>query len=359
MEKERILFLGYTMDMGGAERALVNVINLLNDYYNIDLLLLERKGELLKEIPKEVNITEIGKHNFSYLLFRFIPLFRKYKINKLTNKQYKLACAFMEGRAATWLTDMRQTCHKIAWIHNDVKEFDIGISDREINKTYHQLDKVYVVSKHSKNSFCEKYHFDNDKVEVIYNLIDEGDILKKAELLKVKKDKFTFINVARMRKQKRHDRLLRCAYNLKQMGYDFNLWLVGSGPLEEEIKALIEELNLGDIVKLWGLQENPYPYIKAADYFVMASDHEGYPLSLLESLLLKTPVVTTDVSGAQEIVKDNKYGLICAISEEALTKAMQDVLDNPHTDIANNLKKYQGNNGEITKQLLKIFKVHH
>ena len=263
----------------------------------------------------------------------------------------------MEGRAATWLTDMKQDCHKIAWIHNDVKEFNIGVKDKEIKNTYSKLDMIYVVSNHSKNSFCEKYHISESKVAVIYNLIDEADILKKSDLFEIEKDKFTFINVAKMRKQKRHDRLLKCAYNLKQMGYDFNLWLVGNGPEEENVKSLIKELDIKDIVKLWGLQENPYPFIKAADYFVMSSDHEGYPLSLLESLLLKTPVVTTDVSGAKEIIKDNKYGLICDINEESLTKTMQEVLENEHKDIQNNLKKYKGNNEEIIKELLKIFKV--
>ena len=347
------------MEMGGAERALVNVINLLEKYYDIDLILLEKKGELLKDLPKSINIYEVGKKSLSYILFRFVPLYRKYKINKLTKEKYSLACAFMEGRAATWLVDMKQKCHKIAWIHNDVKEFNIGISEREIKKTYSKLDKVYIVSKHSQDSFCEKYNIDFKNTEVIYNLIDEEGILKKASLLNVPKDKFTFINVSKMRKQKRHDRLLKCAYNLKEMGYDFNLWLVGSGPLEEEVKSLIKELGLENTVKLWGLQENPYPYIKAANYFVMSSDHEGYPLSLLESLLLKTPVVTTDVSGAKEIIKDNKYGLICEINEEALTKAMQEVLDNPHKEIIDNLKKYQGNNKEIINQLLKISRVNH
>lgn len=355
--KKKIVFFGYTMEMGGAERALVNVIKILTKYYDIDLVLLEKKGELLKDLPSSVKIIEIGKKGISYLLFRFVSLYRKYKINKLTNKKYDIACAFMEGRAATWLTDMKQNCHKIAWIHNDVKEFNIGISDKEIKNTYSKLDMIYIVSIHSKNSFCEKYHISEDKVRVIYNLIDEDDILKKSTLEDIKKDKFTFINVSKMRKQKRHDRLLKCAYNLKQSGYDFNLWLVGSGPLEDEIKSMINELNLNDVVKLWGLKENPYPYIKSADYFVMSSDHEGYPLSLLESLLLKTPVVSTDVSGAKEILKNDKYGLICDINEESLTNAMKSVLDNPHKNIENNLKKYKGNNEEIIKELLKIFKV--
>ena len=356
MRKKRLLFFGYNMEMGGAERALVNVINVLVKYYSIDLVLIQKRGELLKDIPNKVNIIEIRKNIFGYILFRYIPFFRKRKINKLTNKKYDIACAFMEGRAATWLIDMKQKCHKIAWIHNDVKEFNIGISDKEIIDTYSQLDKIYIVSIHSQESFCEKYNIDKNKTEVIYNLIDEDDILKKANLINVEKTKFTFINVSKMRRQKRHDRLLKCVANLKKMGYDCDLWLVGNGPLEDEVKSIINELKINDMVTLWGLKENPYPYIKNADYFVMSSDHEGYPLSLLESLLLKTPVVTTNVSGAKEILRDNEYGIICGIDEESLTVAMKSVMDNDYQYIRNNLKKYKGNNEKIIKQLLEIFK---
>ena len=358
MKKKKLLFYGYTMQMGGAERALINVINVIKDYFDIDLILLEAKGELLKEIDKSVNITEIRKNIFSYILFRYIPFFRKRKINKLTyNKKYDIACAFMEGRAATWLTDMKDNCYKIAWVHNDVFDFSIGISDKEIIKTYNKLDKIYVVSIQSMEHFCSKYNISRDKVQVIYNLIDEEDVLTKAKLEKIKKDKFTFVNVAKMRNQKRHDRLLECAYNLKKDGYDFNLWLVGNGPLFEDVKKQVNDLDLNDVVKLWGLKENPYPYVAAADYFVMSSDHEGYPLSLLESLLLKTPVISTNVSGASEILKDGKYGIICDISTEGLTNAMKDAIDNPHKEFKSNLEKYIGNNENIIKQLLKIFKV--
>lgn len=357
MKKKKLLFFGYTMQMGGAERALVNVINVIKDYYDIDLILLEAKGELINDIPKDVNIIQIRNNIFSYCLFRFIPFFRKRKINKLTNKKYDIACAFMEGRAATWLIDMKQDCYKIAWIHNDVNAFNIGISDKEIVNTYSKLDKIYVVSIQSMNNFCQKYNIPKEKAEVIYNLIDEDDILKKASLFKPEKNKFTFVNVAKMRKQKRHDRLLECAYNLKKKGYDFQLWLVGNGPLYDDVKKQIDDLKLNDVVTLWGLKENPYPYVKEADYFVMSSDHEGYPLSLLESLLLKTPVVTTDVSGAREILKESKYGVICEIDTDSLTNAMEEVINNDHKEFRENLRYYKGSNEEIIKQLLKIFKV--
>ena len=359
--KKAIIF-GYTMDMGGAERALLNIINVLKKHYQIDLVLLKKTGVLINEIPKEVNVKSIRQDNFfstfHYIFFRYVPFIRKRIINNLTKEHYALAIAFMEGRAATWLIDMKQSCKKVAWIHNDVSKFNIGISDKEIKKTYSKLDNIIIVSKHSQKSFCEKYHISKEKTQVIYNLIDEDAILKNANNQQITKNKFTFINVAKMRPQKRHDRLIDAVKILKDKGYDFELWLVGNGELEEQIKAQVKSLKLEDTVKLLGLITNPYPYIKTADYFVMSSDHEGYPLSLLEALLLKTPVITTNVSGAKEILEDDKYGIICDIDTNSLANAMERVLNNENIKyIKENLKNYKGSNKEIIKQLFKLFKI--
>lgn len=354
---KKMVIFGYTMDMGGAERALINVINILKNYFEIDLVLIKDTGVLMKDVPDCVNVIAIRKNLFKYVLFRYIPYFRKKIIRKITSsKEYDVAVAFMEGRAATWLVDMDQKCKKIAWIHNDVNSFDIGISEKEIKDTYNKLDDIVVVSKQSMDSFCTKYNISKDKVRVIYNLIDEEDILKKADLVDVTKDKFTFINVAKMRPQKRHDRLLKAVSILKNEGLDFKLWLVGNGPLEEEVRKQIIELDISDYVEMLGLKENPFPYIKKADFFVMSSDHEGYPLSLLESLLLKTPVISTDVSGAREILYDGKYGIICDISLDSLVDTMREVLNKKKFgQIEKNLMNYKGSNDVIIKQLKDLF----
>ena len=357
--KKNVVIYAYTMEMGGAEVALINILNLLKDKYNIDLILLEKKGVLLDKVPSTVNVKEIKTNIFKYILFRFFPIFRKKIINKLSDQKYDLAIAFIEGRAATFLMDLNQNCKKIAWIHTDVAKYDIGISELEIKKTYNNVDKVIAVSKHAKNSFCNKFSIPDKQVDVIYNLIDEKSILEKSKELKPKKEKFTFINVAKMRVEKRHDRLIEAAKILKEEGFDFKLWLVGNGPLEEEIKELIKKYDVSDKVDLLGLKTNPFPYIKAADYFVMSSDHEGYPISLLESLTLKTKIITTDVSGAREMLGNDQFGYIVENSLEGIVNKMREVMINKDLskNIEKNLKNYKGSNDKIRKQLLKLFDI--
>lgn len=83
-----------------------------------------------------------------------------------------------------------------------------------------------------------------------------------------------------MRPQKRQDRLIHIAKNLKDDGYDFKIQIIGNGPEEDKIKSLIDELDVSDKIELLGLKTNPYPYIKNADCFVLSSEFEGFGIAV-------------------------------------------------------------------------------
>ena len=205
--------------MGGAEKVLTDFLKVLNPHYDIDLALLKAKGELLSEIPENVEIIEMRKSLLPYILFRYIPFFRKIKINKIVNsKDYDVAIGFFEGRSATWVADIKKKIRKIAWVHNDVNYFNIGIGEREIEKSYKMMDAIITVSEQSKMSFSQKYGFSLDSIDVLYNLIDEEGISKKVTENVEPNSCFTFINVGRMRPQKRQDRLVEIAHRLKEKG---------------------------------------------------------------------------------------------------------------------------------------------
>ena len=168
---KKILFFGYTLEVGGAEKVLVDYINELKDKYEIDLVLLQKKGEFLRDLPSNIEVIQLRNNNISYLFFRYIPFIRKRIINKIANKkQYDIAIGFLEGRSATWVADIKKSIRKLAWIHNDVNKFYIGISEKEIKNSYAKIDKIITVSEVAKESFCKKYNFSEEKVNVLYNL---------------------------------------------------------------------------------------------------------------------------------------------------------------------------------------------
>lgn len=354
---KNLLVFGYTMEMGGAEKALADTLNYLNEKCEIDLYLLEKKGSLLENIPSNINVYQMKNNLFIYILFRYVPFFRKILINKIANKKdYGYVFGYMEGRCGTWVSDIKKNIKKYVWIHNDVMKFDIGISNKEIVSTYNKVDKVICVSKDARDNFCLKYNIPKSKTEVIYNFIDEKTILKKAKEFKVKNNVFTFVNVAKMRDQKRQDRLVNAAIYLKEKGYDFKIQLIGDGPNLEKITNMVKDNNIEDKVEILGLKTNPYPYIKNADYFVLSSYMEGYGIVIKEALLLKTKVITTDVVGPREILKDGKFGIIVPNDDESLKYIMEDVLINKdkYVYLENELDNYKGDNEEIKNQTLNL-----
>ena len=355
---KKLLVFGYTMDMGGAEKALVDTLKYLQDKCEIDLYLLEKKGSLLSEIPSNVNVYQMKNNKFIYLLFRFIPFYRKKYINSIFNKKdYGYVFGYMEGRCGTWVSDIKNNnVKKYAWIHNDVFKFNIGISGKEIKKSYNNLTKVICVSNDAKDNFCKKYGISSSKVDVIYNYINEEEILKKADEFKVKNNVFTFVNVAKMRDQKRQDRLVKAAIYLKNKGYKFKIQLIGDGPNLDKIKNMVYTNNVEDVVEVLGLQLNPYPYIKNADFFVLTSYMEGYGIVVKEALLLKKQVLTTDVVGPREILEDGKYGVIIPNDDKAVIEALEDILKNKnkYDYLKKNLLNYKGDNEKIMGQTLKL-----
>lgn len=354
---KKILIFGYTMEMGGAEKALSDTINYLHDKCSIDLYLLEKKGSLLSSIPKDVNIYQMKNNLIHYMLFRYIPFFRKRKINRIVNsKDYYAVFGYMEGRCGTWVADINKKIKKYAWIHNDVVKYDIGISDKEARDSYNKVNKVICVSNQAKDIFCKKYNIRKNKVEVIYNFIDEDKILKKSDEFKINNECFTFVNVAKMRDQKRQDRLVNAAKTLKKEGYKFKIQLVGDGPNYDKIKNMVEQENVNDVVELLGLQENPYPYIKNADVFILSSYMEGYGIVIKEALLLKKKIVTTNVTGPVEILENGKYGIIVDNTDEAIVDIMRKILKEKdiYKNIEKNLSHYKGDNEKIKKQTLKL-----
>ena len=104
---KKLLIFGYTMDMGGAEKALSDTLNYLNKDFDIDLYLLDPVGPLINTLPKNINIYRLKKNLLSYIFFRFIPFYRKKVINKIANKKdYHAAVGYMEGRCGTWVADI-------------------------------------------------------------------------------------------------------------------------------------------------------------------------------------------------------------------------------------------------------------
>ena len=101
------------------------------------------------------------------------------------------------------------------------------------------------------------------------------------------------------------------------------LRIFGSGPLQADLEKLIQKLNLEEVVELSGWTDDLAGEMRKADSFLLSSNYEGWARVLIESLLQKLPVVTTDVGCVHEVVKGGEHGIVVPVDdEEALAKAI-------------------------------------
>lgn len=259
---------------------------------------------------------------------------RKHIYQKMIQGKYDVEIAFLEGPVTRLLSEPNPEAEKIAWIHNDIslvfgEGFKAKIKRRIDEKIYQQYEHLVFVSQENLIDFNNLYTMKNDK-RVIYNYIDKENVLKKTEepVMDITSNVPVFVSVARLVEQKAIDRLIRIHAELIQDGYFHKIYVIGDGPLKEELEKQIQLLNCKDTFILLGKKENPYPYMKQADYFCLLSKFEGYGMVLEEAKILDKFIIITSTA-AREAVQDYEKKLIVANNEEGIYKGLKQLIVDP------------------------------
>ena len=387
---KKILFVINTLNGGGAEKVLVDLLNNLDKkYYVIDLFLFDKQGIYLKSLSREIRVLSsytnknkwmecIAAHVLCRINNRFTrKLFLRY--NKdfthefikranaeelykcfIGNRKYDIEVAFLEGIATKLIAgSKRKGAKKIAWVHTDLVKHGwfkrYFISEQEIQECYNKFDEVVCVSEEIKNVFEATYR---KKATVKWNPIDSKLIKSKSweetDLLLDRKS-FYYVAVGRFTKEKGFERLLNVHVRLIEEGYNVQLWIIGNGELFKSIAGVIKNENLNNSVKLLGFQENPYKYMKNADLYVCSSYVEGLSTTVLEALILGVPVVTTDCPGMNGLLENSKYGFITENSEQGLYNGIKIMLDDKKLYLQyREYAKIRGRQFDITKSMADI-----
>lgn len=350
-QKKKILIRIGSLRHGGAEKVLATFLkNLPSDKYEIDLLLNLYSGKYLTEIPDWINVFYLNKGEmittnrpqdipqkaFRVLYQKTLKTFPKllYKYI-LKNKQYDIEFAAIHGLRDDILNSPQKASKKIVWIHNDLRKTEFhDYTDEEIRKFF-GFDQIMVISEQIQKDFENMARTEEEKKKIvrIYNPLDTQEILTKAEK---KQDVYdfnssvpVFVSVGTVFPQKGFDRLLRVHKRLLNEGFPHKVLIVGDGYDFENVKNLLNELKLEQSVTMLGFTDNPYPFFKAADFFILSSRYEGFPTVLYEAITLKKTIVATDVSGVREMLNDGELGMIVENSEEGIYSGMKTMLTNP------------------------------
>ncbi len=331
--KKKILFTAYSLSLGGIEKALVNLLNVLDENkYDITLILEKKEGIFLEQIPKYIKVLEYhiddNKNIFVRKLKNRIHLLKW----KLKNKnQFDFAISFATYSIPGTHLALSASRKNALWIHNNYYQLYEG-NLKEMKKFFHRIKMkkfkhhVYV-SYDNMNTILKYFPNYKNRSLVCNNMIDYKMIREEAmKPISLKKTVTTFVNVGRHEEhQKRLSRIIDAADRLKREGYQFQVWLVGDGVNHKHYVEQIKTLHLDDVIIFFGKQKNPYPYYKLADAVLLSSKYEGYPVVFVEAMTLNKPIITTAVSDYQEI--ENKYGIVVENNASSIYYAMKEFLE--------------------------------
>ena len=247
-------------------------------------------------------------------------------INKIAFKEdYDVMVAFQYGLSARCVaaTSSCSNILRLAWMHG----YDYGLV---LKKQYEEIGKVICVSR--CNSERLKRELPSIQTDYSYNPIDEKEVQRSGEEpidIERPSDRMLFVTVGRMSPEKGFERLLNICKRLKDEDHKFVLWLVGDGPDFTKLQQQMKTLGLEDYVKFFGRQSNPHKYTSKADAFVCSSFSEGYSTACTEAIMLGVPVITTDVSGAEEIIRDAECGIKVDNDDESIYRGLKEILCQP------------------------------
>ena len=361
--KKKILIRIGSLRHGGAEKVLATFLkNLPKDKYEIDLLLNLYSGKYLSEIPDWVNVIYLNKGEmittnrlqdiprkafrvlYQWIMKRFPKLLYKYILKE---KKYDIEFAGIHGFRDEILQSPIKTSKKVMWIHNDLRKTQFhNYTDEEIRKFF-GYDKILVISKHIQKDFENLAKNDDERSRIvrIYNPLDTEEVLRKSQSLTLEKQTSvpTFLSVGTIFPQKGFDRLLKVHRKLLDEGFPHNIIIIGDGYDFQNIKKLRDELGVQETTEMLGFTDNPYPYFRDADFYVLSSRYEGFPTVLFEAITLKKNIIATDVSGVCEMLENGKLGFIVENTEEGIYEGMKKALVQPSDFQAyqDNLKCYE------------------
>jgi glycosyltransferase involved in cell wall biosynthesis len=356
---KRILFFNDGMEMGGTEKLLVGLLNhLVAKECHITLLLPQpsQKNVLLKEISEKVTVIYLYKGNASHLnrkigenIMIFFPrVFASMK--GLKSENYDLVICFKETFFARIFSKMNNS--KILWIHNILykrkyeansfrERMSVWLNKKQlkvVQTSYSCFNTVVCVSDAAKNAYLDVLHdghMPQQDIRVLYNAVDFSGLKQKAKepISDLPQEQTNFILITRPSPEKRVDRLLNAAFRLKAEGYNFHVYIIGEGMDSELMVKNVSELGLSGEITLMGRTENPYPYILQCKWSLCVSERESFSLTLLESMALDTPVISTDCGGPRDILDGGKYGLLVENSGEGVYNGLKAVLDDPSLSV--------------------------
>ena len=395
---KKILIVSHAMEIGGAERALLGLLETVDTTrYEVDLFLLRHQGELMKYIPAGIRLLPenpkyaclavpfgqvLRRGQLGVALGRFtgkVKAARRVKelglsgendvaleyshkyvlpyVPMISDTQYDLAVSFLTPHY--FVPEKVKAKKKIAWIHTD---YAVVAVDRASQlKMWDAFDAIASISEQVTDSFLKVFPELEKKIRLIPNIMPMGYMRSLTEAFSASQEmpedgSIRLLSVGRFCRAKNFDNVPDICRRLRETGLDVKWYLMGFGGDEALIRRKIADAGMQEHVVVLGKKENPYHYIAACDLYVQPSRYEGKCVSVIEAQILHKPVVITNYATSPSQLKDGYDGIIVPMDNEGCAAGIAAVIRNGELRkmLSENTKKQDYTNAAEIEKLYEL-----
>jgi glycosyltransferase involved in cell wall biosynthesis len=343
---KRLLFITWSVSYGyGTEKSLADVLNRITGAeYEISILPLFKYAESkifdrhIKILDALIDYTAENFDEQAALKEYYGLLASPLLFSRRISEKYDciIAC---NHNAPSYFASYLKGGRKILWIRGDMRELDYRRLEagtgqyRQVKQEYEMqasvlknFDAIAVISEVVEQMLADLFGI-TEHVVRISNSVDCRKILRMSNEEVSLPGKKLFTTLGRLDYNKNQMLLLKAAKEVRKQRSDFIVCLLGDGDDRPALEQYIEENGLKENVRIEGFTENPYPWIKNSIATVLTSRSEGFGLVLVESVLLDTPIISTDVGVAKELIGKYNCGELIGYDEKELADRMLQYLN--------------------------------
>ena len=396
--KSRIFIAIHYMHLGGAETSLIGLLQALDPQkVDVDLFVYSHEGEMMKLIPSYINLLPENPTwsmfekplkvvlKKGYLCMFFARMRAKWRMRQYLKKNnpkdgaaihgylgeevskvlpnlhylgvYNLAISFLNPH--NFVLDHVKAKKKVCWIHTDYTHIDVN-ADLEL-PVWSAYDHVISISEDVTKTFLQIFPSLKDKIVEIENILSPDYVRQRSLLISsediqkemsARGDCINLLTIGRFSEAKKLDEIPAICRGIVEAGVNVRWYIIGYGGSDDYIRKEIEAEGMQERVFLLGKKENPYPYIKACDWYVQPSRYEGKSVVVREAQILCKPVIVTNYPTAPSQIQHGVDGVIVPMDIPRCVVKMVEALKNEvlRKNIEGYLEEHDyGNMGEVDK----------
>ena len=391
---KKILIFSHAMELGGAERSLLGLLEAIDKTkYQADLFLMRHDGELLPFVPKDINLLPevpaytvlarpmaqtvkeghllitaarlCGKiaaarfakahaHKESMVALEYSHKYtRRFMPPVQPDTEYDLAISFLTPHY--FVAEKVRAKQKIAWIHTDYTHINVDVNSELA--MWRKYDRIASISDAVTESFLKVFPSLASRIVLIENILPEKLVRTDAtaDVSAEMPDDGTvrLLSIGRFCAAKNFDNVPDICRRLLEMGLAVKWYLIGYGGDEALIRRKITESGMEEHVMILGKKDNPYPYIAACDLYVQPSRYEGKAVTVREAQMLGKPVVITNYATSASQLEDGVDGIVVPMDNAGCAEGIAALLRSPEkmAQLAENCRERDYSNAQEIEKI--------